>query len=324
MTAVSKWSEDDRQLIIAHRPSHFYARAQFVRAEEQLMTYRNCTRILLASVALSLVACGSGGGQVNSTPTPAPSPTPTPTPTATAIIKQATTSQEFAVKGATGSSSAPADQLRVRYDAAAKAYEVQLPSSGTWERLLSNGGTLRSDSIAQLNVQQGSSTGYEYSALAEVLFRDGQLGAVAFGIPTPAGAVPTTGNATFKGSIFGQTNETFFNGLFMETVPGNILGDIDLGFDFGAGTLSGSISPVLYLGDVYNLPSLQFTNTVYSAGSTTFSGKFDSALSGANSFSGLFTGPAAQELLGSLAFPYTSPVDSKNYQAAGAFVAKRH
>ena len=88
--------------------------------------------------------------------------------------------------------------------------------------------------------------------------------------------------------------------------------------------LSGSISPVLYLGDVYNLPSLQFINTVYSAGSTTFSGKFDSALSGANSFSGLFTGPAAQELLGSLAFPYTSPVDSKNYQAAGAFVAKRH
>ncbi len=105
---------------------------------------------------------------------------------------------------------------------------------------------------------------------------------------------------------------------------GVILGDIDLGFNFGAGTLSGSINPILDLGTHYNLPSLQFTNTVYSTGSTTFSGKFDSTLSGANSFSGLFTGPAAQELIGNFTFPYASPADHHNYQAAGAFVAKSH
>ena len=75
-----------------------------------------------------------------------------------------------------------------------------------------------------------------------------KLGAVAFGIPTPAGGVPTTGSATFSGSIFGQTTETYFNGLYMQTVPGNILGDIDLSFNFGGGTLSGSISPSLYIG----------------------------------------------------------------------------
>ena len=69
---------------------------------------------------------------------------------------------------------------------------------------------------------------------------------------------------------------------------------------------------------------MQFTNTVYSTGSTTFSGKFDSTLSGANSFSGLFTGPAAQELIGNFTFPYASPADHHDYQAAGAFVAKSH
>ena len=60
---------------------------------------------------------------------------------------------------------------------------------------------------------------------------------------------------------------------------------------------------MLYLGAVYNLPMMHFTNTVYSTGSTTFSGKFDGTPSGANSFSGLFTGPAAQELIGNFTFP---------------------
>ena len=129
-----------------------------------------------------------------------------------------------------------------------------------------------------------------------------------------------TGSATFSGTIFGQSNEPF------ETVIGDtaiILGDIDLGFNFGAGTLSGSISPLLLLDTQYNLPSMQFTNTVYSTGSTTFSGKFETKLSGMNGFSGLFTGPAAQELIGDFIFPYKSPADNKAYQAAGAFVAKK-
>ena len=36
-----------------------------------------------------------------------------------------------------------------------------------------------------------------------------------------------------------------------------------------------------------------------------------------------FTGPTAQELIGNFAFPYVSPIDSKSYQASGAFVAKK-
>jgi hypothetical protein len=283
---------------------------------------------ICGTAALALTACGGGGGSISAISTlPAtPTPTPTPTPTTAAIIKNATSSQEFAVKGATGTSTAPADQLRVRYDSAGNAYEVQFPSSGTWQRLsFQSGNSFHISPGTDLNVQQGIANGYDYSALAEItnLTNLDQAGAVAFGIPTSAGGVPITGSATFNGTIFGQTNETVFSGLFMEMVPGNILGNIGLSFNFGAGTLSGSISPVLSLGTEYNLPSSQFRNTVYSTGSTTFSGKFDTALTGTNSFSGLFTGPAAQELIGSFAFPYKSPVDSNNYQAAGAFVAKK-
>ena len=103
-------------------------------------------------------------------------------------------------------------------------------------------------------------------------------------------------------------------------MPIPIDGTIALNFNFGSGALSGNIDPTL---GGNSLPSLAFTNTVYSTGATTFSGQFGTALPGMNSFSGLFTGPSAQELIGNFAFPYQSPGDASNQQAAGAFVAKR-
>jgi hypothetical protein len=66
-----------------------------------------------------------------------------------------------------------------------------------------------------------------------------------------------------------------------------------------------------------------FSDTVYSTGSTSFSGRFDTDVAGLNSFSGLFTGPNAEELMGNFALPYRSPVDNQTYQAAGAFVGKK-
>jgi len=281
---------------------------------------------LIVGSALALAACGGGGTSgVASIPTPPPPPPP---PSTTAIIEKATTSQEFAVKGATSSSLADGDQLHIRYDAASTKYEVRLPTSAQWEALsLDPGVTPNSTNFVTSTgthfvVQRGIANGYEYSALAGWSSASNG-GAVAFGIPTPIGGVPTTGTATFDGSLFGRTNETYRDLLAAANVNGGIVGDISLGFDFGAGTLSGSISPILHLSTTYNLAPMQFTNTVYSSGSATFSGKFDSALGGANSFSGQFTGPTAQELIGNFAFPYTSPVDSKVYDAAGAFVAKR-
>jgi hypothetical protein len=73
----------------------------------------------------------------------------------------------------------------------------------------------------------------------------------------------------------------------------------------------------------YGLGPFEFRETVYSTGSTTFSGKFDTDLPGVNSFSGLFTGPHAEELIGNFAIPYRSPINSQVYQADGAFVGKK-
>ena len=48
----------------------------------------------------------------------------------------------------------------------------------------------------------------------------------------------------------------------------------------------------------------------------------DTNVAGINKFSGLFTGPNAEEVIGNFALPYRSPIDSQTYQAAGGFVAK--
>jgi hypothetical protein len=67
---------------------------------------------------------------------------------------------------------------------------------------------------------------------------------------------------------------------------------------------------------------MDFVETVFSKGSTAFSGKFDTSLTGANAFSGMFTGPQANELIGNFVFPYRSADDGKNYEAGGGFIAR--
>src|SRR5215203_6426783 len=85
--------------------------------------------LIVVTAAAALSACGGdgggGGSGVASTqpPPPAPPPPPPPPTTTTAIIANATTSQTFAVKGATGLSIQDGSQLRIRYDASTHAYE---------------------------------------------------------------------------------------------------------------------------------------------------------------------------------------------------------
>jgi len=129
---------------------------------------------------------------------------------------------------------------------------------------------------------------------------------------------PTSGSATYNGSIAGFTTETVSE--WGSWGAAQVNGNIALSFSFGGGTLSGTISPNI---NTYALAPLSFTNTVFAPGSTTFSGTFSTALPGANSFSGQFTGPAAQELIGSFVFPYTSPANGIVFHATGGFVAKQ-
>ena len=204
------------------------------------------------------------------------------------------TSQEFATKGAsyttpsasydefTVSSPSLADnaQLDVRYNAASKGYEIQLPGGSAWQSI-----PLAADypDNPSLFLYRGGAPDYvgvfdhrsnlQYSALLE-WFTDNVSGFSAIGVATLPGNVPITGSASYSGSILGASSELQFDKWEALWSPALVTGSINLSFDFGGGTLSGKISPVVHLDGDYFLATLNFTNTVYSSGSTTFTGAF--------------------------------------------------
>jgi hypothetical protein len=288
---------------------------------EAKMNITNLRRVLLAT-AFALAGCGGGGDYgVASMPPPPVTSTPTPTP---AIIPAATTSQQFTAVGVSHDwdSGQPllgaGDQLQVRYVQSSNSYEVQLPHSETWEAIHpSPGNSTIYEGALLLTVRQ---PGYQYSNVLSWGDGASYYGTDAIGAATPASGVPVAGIAIYSGNLWGLSSETY------SARPVTMFGGVDLSFDFGLGTLSGKVLPLLYYyatDEDYSLGPVNFRDTVYSAGSTTFSGKFDTNLTGVNSFTGLLTGPNAQELIGNFALPYKSPMDGQIYQSDGAFDAKR-
>jgi hypothetical protein len=78
------------------------------------------------------------------------------------------------------------------------------------------------------------------------------------------------------------------------------------------------------------LGTFSFKDTVFSAGSTAYSGKFDTAAAGDDFFLGKFTGPHAEETVGAWALPFvlntgngTITADHQTHQAFGAWIAKK-
>ena len=308
------------------------------------------SKLLLAPCALALFglsSCGGGGGMAFNQPPPTPTPTPTPTPVPTPsdhppIVAAATTSQQFATMGASYNSPSSsydklvvsavdlADnaQLDVRYDGGTKSYEVRLPTGGSWRALTpitnwdgetysyTTGGT---DSVDVIDY----GANLQYSGLTSWAAHTSS-GFSAIGIATLPGDVPTTGSASYYAWILGGSSETFFSSQVGAWYAGATEGNMNLNFDFASGQLSGNINPTLYLDQAYVLPSLTFADTVYSTGSTNFSGQFATPLSGLNSFAGLFTGPNGEELIGNFAFPYVSPIDGATQQAGGAFAGRKN
>lgn len=297
--------------------------------------------LIIGAAAATVAACGGDGvnsGSYHPLPKPTPTPTPTPTP---AIIPGATATQEFSVMGAAikevafpnyeNPLLAQSDQLRIRYNATTNSYAILQPDAKDWQELTPSGSQWTTSSPgegAMLTPVAGSDLGYSYSSLANWYSAgdDGGLtyshgGSVAFGVASDASSVPVSGSATFTGPISGITTETW-DWADWGRGPAAVSGDINLTFDFGAGSLAGNIKPHIWAGSDFDLPTMNFVETMFSKGSTTFSGKFDTNLTGANAFAGIFTGPQASELIGNFAFPYKSELDGKNYQAGGAFIAK--
>jgi hypothetical protein len=140
----------------------------------------------------------------------------------------------------------------------------------------------------------------------------------AYGIPTQSGDVPKIGTGTYDAMVRG----------FTTTGTGyDIVGDARLTFDFGAGSLSGYMRPRLFNdwdGVDQSLGQYDFTQTVFSVGATSFSGKFivpnaptDSA------FHGRFTGPNAAELIAGWHAPYFDPFDDSWKTMGGVWIGKK-
>ena len=105
-----------------------------------------------------------------------------------------------------------------------------------------------------------------------------------------------------------------------------MFGSITLNFDFGAGTLSGHMDPQYApVWDAVSLGTYAFTDTVFSKGSTSFSGSFltPAGATGASSFQGSFNGPNAAEAMGSWAAPFYDPDYNWHGTMSGVFGAKK-
>jgi hypothetical protein len=313
------------------------------------MTCGNCRTIVLAGAALSVAACGGGGGSgVYSTPTTTPAPTPTPTPTPTPRPTPAgawddtSNSHQFttlashvehvaSAGGKVASTIAPkgADEVQIAYSVADQAYLITLPGIGQGKlvgRELQNSAGKK---LAFVDFEPKSS-GYTYANLAYWVSGDGtndlKIGAFVFGTPTASGDVPVSGRATYLGTIAAETDDAFVRTSEGFVTPVYITGTVTMNFDFAAGNLSGQIAPEL---DCWNclygtpLAASKFTQTVFSTGSTSFSGKFDTALPGANWFNGIFAGPNAAEAMAKFQAPYIDPLTSQKHEMSGVWVAKK-
>jgi hypothetical protein len=215
------------------------------------------------------------------------------------------------------------------YDAASNTYGITLPgfNSGTLANTGYNGSEGQPATSTTSQLQENSMgflmpafvilpvPGSEYSPLTYTSYGywsgdtntapNGEItrteGIFAYGIPTQAGDVPITGSASYSATIHGD----------LGPVAGwPIEGSVSLLFDFAAGELSGNMHPRVYDsfdGVFMDFGQYDFTQTVYSSGSTTFSGKFIvPGMPGADSsFDGRFTGPQAAELMARFWAPYT-------------------
>ena len=298
---------------------------------------RKSNRVLLAtSTTLALAACGGGGGGGGSGLVSTPPPPPPPSGSTAVDIFPSPSTQQFVDFG-TGT------DLDIRYNSATGVYEITagpLP----WTKLVDDVGSSQPlgspnqnfalDSAAQNQsyfmirahyASEASDHRYSYSniatwgASAAVTGSTSIAGLSAFGIPTPAGAVPVTGSASYQGFIEGHsTVEYQYDSYLVRRTSGaQCRWNSILAADPG-----GCSSLILHVPELHAAHA-DLLNTVFGVGNTNFSGMFATGLAGPNSFSGQFTGPNAQELIGHWAFPFLSPIDGALESAEGVWIAKR-
>ncbi|MBA4163814.1 MAG: hypothetical protein C0510_04145 [Erythrobacter sp.] len=228
----------------------------------------------------------------------------------------------------------PILQPKIRYNAAGY-YEVQLPGA-MYDQLIHykglvdpapNNNFFQTASAPQNHatfiIRRATDLGFSYSELAGWSDAStGRTGYVAFGSPTPVTAMPVLGTATYRGVTSGQVDITYFDNLYGGYYFGGIDGYATLSVDFARSLLTGTLE--LYVPDGMNPRPVGTYSTLpilLASGANSFAGQFDTNLAGFNQFNGLFTGPLAQEAIGSWALPLM--IDGQLHQAIGAWIARR-
>lgn len=294
-------------------------------------------------------------------PTPTPTPTPTPAPSGPIAPEHLglVSGQPFAVLAegdtyttdATGQNNKPLagpsiEAVQFSYNAASNSYQISVPGfqAGTLTNSSYNGTVGQPAGGSYNQVSAGSTTalqplfvdlpvpGTEWSPYTYTSYGswNGQTttnssgetvrqeGYFAYGIPTLAGDVPVMGSAAYSAQVLGTIGSGFW-------LP--VTGTANLSFDFAAGKLSGSMHAGIFDnfdGIVWDFGKYDFTQTVYSTGSATFSGKFviPAIPNADSSFSGMFTGPKAAELMARFEAPYVH--DGQQGTMSGVWVGKKN
>lgn len=275
--------------------------------------------LLLVGAACCLAACGGGGGSG----TAEFAAIPPPPPSFVKIFPNITETTDFATLGYELGAQAPiGDGFSVRYDAVQQAYIIDTPffAPGKFGVTSENGTSWSSDSFATVLKPSPANpnSSFEHTTFASYIscsFGCYSLGVFAFGTQTPQSQVPTAGTANY---------DALLNGLDLDS--GVIVGGTALlQFNFSAGTLSGALHPILDPGGTAtNLGQYNFVNTVFGVGSQTFSGDLQhSTVNGLGTFSGLFTGPAAQELMARWRAPYIPQGGTAPSEVFGVLFARK-
>lgn len=254
--------------------------------------------LLIGPGLFALASCGGGGSGVASipsppalTPPPAPAPAPPPPPPVLSSSPPVTVGQstEFQTAGSA---------IRIRFDSSANRYEIMLPGHD-WGSLIPKTPQIYNilDS-GGADLAEASFTGsgkYAYTGFASVVTGT-TAESFAYGIATAPADMPITGSASYTADLAGDGGGFYIGG------------SARFDFDFAKGTLGGFMQ---LIGNdpagwgPYELGGQRrFVNTIYASGSPTFSGgiSYNGVVDG--SFSGLFTGPVGEELMGKWQVPF--------------------
>lgn len=309
--------------------------------------------LLLIFVAIGLQGCGGGGvgaaGVAPLPPPPSPPPPPPPDPSGPHGLVHGA---PFAVQGIVFNDAGELDTdavIEFRYVEAVDRYEIRLPGAATGQlNLLGVNGSYDSNGWSHVSSSRHRVTNAPYDIYVTLdrpvgpLSPDVRLtytsfgswegfrpdesmdfGHFAYGIPTAAGDVPLTGTASYTAEVRGVSS-LFVSGPFQDILA-YVSGDARLQFDFAAGTLAGHMNAMLCPWDCdVSLGRYEFTETVFSKGSQTFSGKLEApGIAGESGFLGNFTGPQAAELLARFHAPFKHPVSGETGTIFGVWAGKK-